>query len=210
MLAIAAKQDAFEESIRLKNQFRNLDEDEVEFLDSVLESTRAHEEAVKKETREQLELFRRQQEEADRALMAQSTTNADATGVGVPGSPTGEESLWTVNARKRKRLKEKEAGKLVKQRKPSLPMETPDSTAAKTSSLQPTAGEGKPSASADRKGHGIEIPARNPLKLAEPRAEVTNTAVTDERPGKLRISTGNPKPSLLNFGLGSYDSDDEE
>ena len=62
----AAKQEAFEESIRSRNQFRSLDEDEVDFLDSVLESTRAKEAEVKKQTTEQLEAFRRQQEEAEK------------------------------------------------------------------------------------------------------------------------------------------------
>ena len=50
----------------MQNQFRSLDEDEVEFLDSVLESTRTKEAEVKKQTKEQLEVFRAHQEEAER------------------------------------------------------------------------------------------------------------------------------------------------
>ena len=102
-LCLAAKEEAFQESIKLKNQFRNLDEDEVEFLDSVLESTRAKEEAVKKETSEQLELFRRQQEEADRGLLDEPKDTGD-----ISGSPTEQsnDTQWTINARKRKRLKD--------------------------------------------------------------------------------------------------------
>ena len=100
------KQEAFEESIRLKNQFRNLDEDEIEFLDSVLESTRAKEEAVKKETTEQLDIFRRQQEEADKAIMSEEVGVGDTSPVG--GIPPGE-SQWAINARKRKRAKGREA-----------------------------------------------------------------------------------------------------
>ncbi|KAI6806655.1 hypothetical protein KC340_g18782, partial [Hortaea werneckii] len=42
----AAKQEAFDEATRFRNQFRSLDEDEVEFLDSVLESTRTQEAEV--------------------------------------------------------------------------------------------------------------------------------------------------------------------
>ncbi|KAJ9627621.1 hypothetical protein H2203_002833 [Taxawa tesnikishii (nom. ined.)] len=76
----AAKQEAFEESIRLKNQFRSLDDDEVEFLDSVLESTRAKENAVKKETAEQLGLFRKQQEEVEAAARAAEGDNKPETG----------------------------------------------------------------------------------------------------------------------------------
>ncbi|KAL9100247.1 MAG: hypothetical protein Q9163_004354 [Psora crenata] len=111
----AAKQEAFEESIKLKNQFRNLDEDEVEFLDSVLESTRAKEEAVKRETTEQLDAFRRQQEEADRALRE----GEQGKEVEEAGSPTALESNWAVGAKKRKRVKEKEGWRGVKLRKSS-------------------------------------------------------------------------------------------
>ncbi|MCJ1417994.1 hypothetical protein MMC32_004339 [Xylographa parallela] len=112
----AAKQDAFEESIRLKNQFRNLDEDEIEFLDSVLESTRAKEEAIKKETAEQLNLFRRQQEDADRVMAHDAENeNAEST-LPKPGSPINDDSVWTVH-RKRKRVKETEVAKGVKVRK---------------------------------------------------------------------------------------------
>ena len=115
-MPIAAKQDAFEESIRLKNQFRNLDEDEIEFLDSVLESTRAKEEAIKKETAEQLNLFRRQQEDADRAMAHDAENeNAEST-LPKPGSPINDDSVWTVH-RKRKRVKETEVAKGVKVRK---------------------------------------------------------------------------------------------
>ena len=92
----------------MKNQFRNLDEDEIEFLDSVLESTRAKEEAVKKETAEQLDLFRRQQEEADKALLSEAGASFDTTAHVEAGSPPGTEPQWTVKSRKRKRTKDKE------------------------------------------------------------------------------------------------------
>lgn len=112
-----AKQEAFEESIRLKNQFRNLDEDEIEFLDSVLESTRAKEEAVKKETTEQLDIFRRQQVEADKAIMSEAVGLEDTSPVG--GIAPGE-SQWAINARKRKRAKGMEALLGAKVRKTSF------------------------------------------------------------------------------------------
>ncbi|KAL1966553.1 hypothetical protein VTN77DRAFT_4475 [Rasamsonia byssochlamydoides] len=94
-----AKQEAFEESIRLKNQFRALDEDEVEFLDSLLESTRAKEAAIKRETAEQLAAFQRQREEADRALLESATSGENHNPAG------GEEEQWTISGRKRKRSK---------------------------------------------------------------------------------------------------------
>jgi hypothetical protein len=98
-----AKQEAFEESIRLKNQFRSLDEDEVEFLDSLLESTRAKEEAVKKETAEHLAAYQRQREEAERALIEGSSGGQN--GSGSAANQTGNEELWAVAGRKRKRNK---------------------------------------------------------------------------------------------------------
>ncbi|EFX01842.1 hypothetical protein CMQ_8308 [Grosmannia clavigera kw1407] len=58
----AAKQAAFDEAHRLKNQFRPLDEDEVDFLDSILASSRAEEERVRRETQEGLDKFREEQQ----------------------------------------------------------------------------------------------------------------------------------------------------
>ncbi|KAM5453906.1 hypothetical protein MaudCBS49596_002531 [Microsporum audouinii] len=111
----AAKQEAFEESIRLKNQFRTLDEDEVEFLDSILESTRAKEEALRKETSEKLELFHRQREEAEKALLDVENGNTAE-----PAGPADESDNWAISARKRRRVKEKDGGRLgLKRRKSS-------------------------------------------------------------------------------------------
>lgn len=86
--------------MRLKNQFRALDEDEVEFLDSVLESTRAQEEAVKKDTADQLEAFRKQREEAEKVLLGSASSDATP-------APTEEED-WAISARKRRRDKGKD------------------------------------------------------------------------------------------------------
>ncbi|CAI7617439.1 unnamed protein product [Penicillium manginii] len=90
-----AKQEAFEEKTKLKNQFRSLDEDEVDFLDSVLESTRAQEAAVKKDTADQLEVFRKQREEAEKALLGPTTSDVTPA----------EEEEWAIPARKRRRDK---------------------------------------------------------------------------------------------------------
>ena len=49
---VAAKQAAFEEQNKIKNQFRALDDDEADFLDEVRERKRRAEEAVKRETEE--------------------------------------------------------------------------------------------------------------------------------------------------------------
>ena len=92
------KQEAFEEATKLTNQFRSLDEDEIEFLDSVQEAARAKELAEKRATKEGLDEFRKQQEEAERAAKEQE-------GVVLP--PTVTES-WSVGPRKRKKGKEKD------------------------------------------------------------------------------------------------------
>jgi hypothetical protein len=82
----------------LTNQFRSLDEDEIEFLDSVQEAARVKELAEKRATKEGLEEFRKQQEEAERAAKEQE---------GAVSPPTVSES-WAVGPRKRKKGKEKE------------------------------------------------------------------------------------------------------
>ncbi|KAK0104759.1 hypothetical protein ONS95_005029 [Cadophora gregata] len=114
-----AKQEAFEEANRLKNQFRGVDEDEAEWLDSVLESTRAEEDRVKKETAEGLALFRQQQEEADRKARIGSNTGAPEE-----RSQKAEEESWIAGGRKRKRTKEKEVLRGVKIRRASTSTES--------------------------------------------------------------------------------------
>jgi hypothetical protein len=109
---IAAKQEAFEEAARLSNQFRALDDDEVEFLTSVAESSRAQEEAVKQETAEQLEAFRKQRALAEQALLEQTAT-AETSNL---GGSIGK-SAWTTQKKKRRRDKENESSFDFKSRK---------------------------------------------------------------------------------------------
>ena len=121
--SLAAKEEAFQESIKLKNQFRHLDENEADFLDSVLESTREKEAALKKETAEQLDAFRKQREEADRKAALEDDVD-DLEGREKQSSAAvdaaSEASIqWAVGAKKRKRVKEKEGIKGVKLRRAS-------------------------------------------------------------------------------------------
>lgn len=92
----------------------------MEFLDSVLESTRVKEAAVKRETEEQLEVFRKQQETADRALLL------DDDGEKGRGEVDAVGERWKTTSRKRRRVGEKEGLKGVKLRKSSSISETPD------------------------------------------------------------------------------------
>lgn len=203
---VAAKQEAFEESIKLKNQFRNLDEDEIDFLDSVLESTRQKEEAVKKETSEQLDLFRRQQEEADKVLLEDGGEKE-----GVDGGEAVEsgESQWAVNNRKRKRVKEKEVLKGVKLRKSST-SEAPTGLRRESQEL------GKKTATTDLKDN-----AKSSItsKASEDSTEDASNEATGSRTVVSPVITAkastpekhnSPKAAAApGLGLGGYSSDEE-
>lgn len=106
----ALKQELFEESTRLKNQFKTLDDDEVDFLDSILESTRSREEQVKKENGEQLEAFRKQREAAEKALAEENAATQNST---------TEEGSWATSARKRRRVIQKDDDGIARLRRPS-------------------------------------------------------------------------------------------
>ena len=202
-LVPAAKQEAFEESIKLKNQFRNLDEDEIEFLDSVLESTRAKEEAVKKETTEQLNLFRRQQEEADKALLEETEEAAtEGNETGKARSPTAGESHWTINARKRKRAKEKEILKGVKLRKSSTNERPVELVAAKSEgALNKPEEKG---AHAATKVKEKETAEKKASSLAPRDIATANTSPSQD-------IKDSPKPGgTLGLSLAGYSSDEED
>ncbi|OJD15984.1 hypothetical protein AJ78_03816 [Emergomyces pasteurianus Ep9510] len=195
----AAKQEAFEESIKLKNQFRSLDEDEVEFLDSVLESTRAQEAALKRETREQLEIFHRQRQEAEKALVGASSGNPSA----VAASPPDEEQ-WMITGRKRRRTKEKDAFPGVKLRKSSSadvnPITTskiPSDSASEQSQL--TSGSAEISKTVEQ----LEEPVK-PENAEAPEEPET----TKPHPSKSKEDTA-PHAVSSALGLGAYSSDDD-
>ncbi len=202
---LVAKQEAFEESIRLKNQFRSLDEDEVEFLDSVLESTRAKEAAVKKETTEQLDLFRKQQEEADKALLI-ADTNDERTSVGAgSGSPIAGEEHWVINGRKRKKGKEKEVLRGVKLRKSSSTHERPTISTTPTPSVDHTKRQ-------DRQ-HDIKLVTGKVSPKEPPDEDKVTTASPDpsnKSKAKVIPSKKNSAGGLPSLGLGDYSSEDDD
>ncbi|KAL1902036.1 hypothetical protein Cpir12675_000142 [Ceratocystis pirilliformis] len=86
----AAKQAAIEEQNRLSNQFRALDDDEVEFLDRVRDSKRSEDNRVREETQAELQAFRHAQ---------QSTANESQKSL--DGGDVGETD-WALNRKKRK------------------------------------------------------------------------------------------------------------
>lgn len=197
-LDLAAKQEAFEESIRLKNQFRTLDEDEVEFLDAVLESTRAKEDAVKRETTEQLELFRRQQEEADKAAFTEEDAGTVVSGAGSPPVPSPVDSQWVINARKRKRAKDNDTIPGLKLRKNSSASKEASSVSAKALELSPGAAsyeEHRPKQTATETSH-------------------RNTSLTGAdnptSPTPTRPSLQSAKTQVGTLGLGGYSSNEDD
>ncbi|KAL4796424.1 N-terminal domain of NEFA-interacting nuclear protein NIP30-domain-containing protein [Aspergillus venezuelensis] len=184
-----AKQEEFEEKIKLKNQFRSLDEDEVDFLDSILESTRAQEATVKKETAEQLELFRRQREEAEKAHLEDTTADV---------APADEGEDWKIGTRKRRREK---GGTLLGRKRKSVGEDTTDARATESGSNKKAkehdenkGDRGTAASSAEQRPKQTSVdssakdakrsPARQPAKQAAPQ----------------------PAPSL---GLAGYSSDSE-
>ena len=175
----------------------------------MLESTRAKEEAVKRETTEQLDLFRRQQEEADKALLKESGEKEDGEG-GKAGSPTAGENQWTINARKRKRVKEKEVLKGVKVRKGSSTGEPPVGLGDErrgSASQEPEKGKAIVSAqdSTEKKTSSAEKDLKGKVisKALESPTPISGTA------GPPKQESGAvSKPAAL--GLAGYSSDEED
>lgn len=137
----AAKQAAFEEASKLKNQFRALDDDEVEFLDGVRERRRAEEERLRRETEEGLSAFRE----------LQSKVSATGKGEGPEGEGAVEGGGWSVG-RKRKRRKDENEGVLkgLKRRSSAAAVDDKaDEKGGESVAVKPTAQEGSAAAAKD-------------------------------------------------------------
>lgn len=185
---VVAKQEQFEEKIRLKNQFRALDEDEVDFLDSVLESTRAQEAAVKKDTADQLEAFRKQREEAEKALLG--PTSSDVT--------PAEEEEWSIPARKRRREKGKDL---------LLPGKKHRASATESEKPALKDQEQVPSKLDTKTPQVTTSGAADTTQAAENPAKVTPAG---QKPAKEQAEIKQPaKPAPVALGLAAYGSDSD-
>ncbi|KAI6792705.1 hypothetical protein KC361_g6565 [Hortaea werneckii] len=204
----AAKQEAFDEATRFRNQFRSLDEDEVEFLDSVLESTRTLEAEVKKETREQLDAFRKLQEDAEKKAVA-----------GQEGEDAGDaatadvETSWALGPRKRKKGKER-GGVLggIKLRK----AESADTAGGGgggeggkvTSSSSPKEDKDvKDTEASSRTPAESKSPEQTEPPLSAPNKQDAGKTVTHE-PQQVEAKSAAQPP--LSLGLVAYSSDEED
>ena len=180
----------------MKNQFRTLGDDEVEFLDSVLESTRAKEAAVKKETAEQLEAFRQQREAAEKALL-DKVDNQQSSNTGT--AMTADQETWATSGKKRRRPKEKDTLVGTKLRKTSSSAEKdgPAKPMPKTDTEKQT---GLP-----EKRKDVEIFSRqNPENLLREQPPAGNRTL----PATANTSKTIPSPTSA-LGLGEYNSDDD-
>ena len=181
----------------------------------MLESTRKKEEEVKKETSEQLDLFRRQQEEKDKELL-EGGEEAD----GKAGSPTAGESqaTWAVNARKRKRAKENERAGLkgLKLRKSlstgeaPVGLKTSSSTGEDLSASRKDAGQRE---SIEPNGTALKNPSAEKTSFggsASPAPTARPEAVTKTVPPKNEdILTSKPLNNSA-LGLAGYSSDEDD
>ena len=208
MLFLAAKQEAFEEANRLKNQFRALDDDEIEFLDELRGREREDEARVKKETAEGLDAFRKHREEMEKKKREEEAQHDIVEEV--------QEDEWKVG-RKRKAGKEKTGGLGIKLRK----MSSVNSTrGADETSMENTKGnEATPSNGGDKEVQSQESKPPSPQQTnGEAKVEdqeTKNYGMTDES-----ICAGNLKddggPSTLapaiksGPGLVSYESDEDD
>ncbi|KAH7414159.1 N-terminal domain of NEFA-interacting nuclear protein NIP30-domain-containing protein [Phaeosphaeria sp. MPI-PUGE-AT-0046c] len=177
------KQAEFEEKARYHLHV-GLDDDEADYLASIREKKRKEEAGVRKDTQEQLEAFRRQQEEdASKALEAEG---------GV--SPSEEQVQWAAPGRKRKKGPESSLLKGVKLRKANS---TPEKN--KTSS--------KPHL---QENESVEKTLKTPAATANQSiaAKAVPSIATTQKPQL--TSTPATAVNALSLGLGYASSDEDD
>ncbi|KAI1273200.1 N-terminal domain of NEFA-interacting nuclear protein NIP30-domain-containing protein [Xylaria sp. FL0933] len=200
----AAKQAAFEEQNRIRNQFRALDDDEIEFLHGVSDEKRAEEERVRRETEERLARFRKAQQ------AAAGGSDAGDTGGAGNADGNGDVEEWGAAGaagRKRKREKERAGFKGVKRRS-SMPEENKKDE-RRVGGKAVLGGNDKDSSvsSAVRAGDG-QAKLTHMMPESVGAKEVSGTPST-QIVGVTSTSTpaSKPKPPL---GLVDYGSDEDE
>lgn len=154
------KQAEFEEKARYKLHV-SLDDDEADYLRELEEKKRKEEASVRKDTHEQLDAFRRQQEEAERRALEEESAEL----------PKGEEALWAAT---RKRKKDPETSllkgiKLKKSNSTSDDKSNPGNTQSKDDA--PSIKEGT-ATDATKKDH-VPTPAKSTTPATKPIAPVS-------------------------------------
>ena len=138
--------------------------------------------AIKKETSEQLEAFRKQQEEAERKARAED----DDAG------PVPEEEQWTIGKRKRTKGREKEGLKGIKLRRTSTAEKPGSAETGKRASNMPE----KPAISPERST------SKDQIASAKPVARTGSSAKSPAQSPTVKVSA-------LPLGLG-YSSSEED
>jgi hypothetical protein len=169
---------------RLKNQFRSLDEDELEFLDSVLESSRAQEASIRKDTAEKLAAFRKHQEDLEKAALAGNSSDLVEQG-----------TEWAATSGKKRKKGQKEFLPGVKVRKTEGDGR---GVVERKSSIDASEEEKK-------QEQVLKTKVVPPPTSKAPNLETTTTAT-------IQPSTSTkPKASpILGLGLGNYSSEEDE
>lgn len=181
----AAKQAAFEEANKIKNQFRPLDDDEVEFLEDVRSRRREEEERLRRETEEGLRGFRERQR-----LVGPGAGDEDEELEGGGDGGGGGGGGWSVG-KKRKRRKDDHGDGGIK------------GLLKKRESSSAGDGGGKEDGKEDKKIGSGETATTGTISTAVTKA--ANTAVQDPK----TTATAAPPPAKPKAGLVDYGSDDD-
>ncbi|KAI2472757.1 hypothetical protein F4781DRAFT_320148 [Annulohypoxylon bovei var. microspora] len=186
----AAKQAAFEEQNRIRNQFRALDDDEIEFLDDMQEKRREEEEKVKRETEERLARFREAQKKGV-AGPADADDGEDAAESGRNGDDGVEDPVgWGGVGKKRKR--DKESKSIVKGVKRRTSVHEKETGAA---AVEAKRGEGK---------------AKTTPTTKTGSDAKSSTTADQAKPPAPKAAQEKAKPSLGLVDYGSDDDDDDD
>lgn len=205
-LILAAKQEAFEEANRLKNQFRALDDDEIGFLDELRGREREEEARVRKETAEGLDAFRKHRDEMEKRKREEEAQHDVVEEV--------KEDEWKVG-RKRKAGKEKVGGLGIKLRKTSTVAAV--DTGDKTDNGAQKVDKAAPTSSASDEGRKTTTKEASPSKNdGDGKAENTNPrndGLKDEGvcAGNLKDDEASKSTQASSGGLGlvNYGSDED-
>jgi hypothetical protein len=158
----------------------------VEFLDSVLESSRAQEASILKETSEKLAAFRKHQEELEKAALSSSGGLAEEI----------TETWVASSGKKRKKGREKEFLKGVKLRKSDSADDTAAGTVVESKSAEKTT-----------QAEAVEVKATSPSIPGAPNSKQSPTIGHLTKPATLSTTSSRP---ALGLGLANYSSDEDE
>jgi hypothetical protein len=185
--------DQYVQANRLKNQYRALDDQEAEFLDSILEASKKKEAEIQKDTLEQLDQFRKHKEELERQELVKANTD----------KPVDEDAeQWKLSARKRKKGPGVDGGLLnrVKLRKTSTSEGVDEAKKGDQSSTL----EQSQNTSAQKNAKGDKVGSKEASTAPPP----FKPATTAQSPPAVPTPKKPTNPMSLN--LGYEDSDYEE